>query len=46
VIAEWRGLECKIVTIRFRIEDENDALAVAEDIALLEGSELVYLSKA
>lgn len=43
VFAEWIGLECSIVTIHFHIEDEIDALEIAQDIALLEGSELVYL---
>jgi hypothetical protein len=28
--AEWEGLECRIVTIEFRIEDERDALVIAE----------------
>ena len=30
---------CRIVTVAFDIEDEYAALEVAEDIALLEGSE-------
>jgi hypothetical protein len=34
VLAEWTGRECRIVTITFNIEDENDALEVAADIAL------------
>jgi hypothetical protein len=38
VLGEWAGLE-------FSIEDESDALEVAEDLALLEGSELIYLSE-
>jgi hypothetical protein len=33
-LAEWEGLECSLVTIAFGVEDENDALEVAEDIAL------------
>lgn len=45
ILAEWAGLECRLVTVTFRIEDENDAIEVAQDIALLEGSELIYLSK-
>lgn len=45
VFAEWTGRECRIVTIEFRIEDERDRMEIAEDIALLEGSELIYLSK-
>lgn len=45
VLAEWEGRDCRLVTIQFRIEDGNDALDVAEDIALLEGAELIYLSK-
>ena len=45
VIADWTGPECEIVTIEFHIEDEKDARLIAEDIALLEGSELIWLSK-
>jgi len=45
IFAEWEGLECRIVTIEFRIEDERDALVIAEDMALLEGNELIYLSE-
>lgn len=37
--------ECRIVTIEFLLVDERDALEVAEDIALLKGSELIYLSR-
>jgi hypothetical protein len=44
LFAESSGGECRIMTITFRVEDEDDALAVAGDIALLEASELVYLS--
>ena len=43
VFAEWTGSELRIVTIEFHIEDEQDALEVAQDIALLEGTELIYL---
>ena len=39
----WTGPECRIVTIEFHIEDEQDAREIAKDIALLEGSELIYL---
>ena len=45
VLAEWTGPECTIKTIAFDTEDENDALEVAEDLALLEGSELIYFQK-
>ena len=45
VFTEWTGWECTIRRITFEIEDEDDALAVAEDIALLEGYELIYLLK-
>jgi len=45
VLAEWTGWQCRIVTIAFDIEDESDALAVAEDMALLEGCELVSFVK-
>jgi hypothetical protein len=45
VFAEWTGPEFRIVTMEFDIEDEKDALKIAEDIALLEGTELIYLSK-
>ncbi len=34
----------RIMTIPFDIEDENDALDVAEDLAILEDAELIYLS--
>ena len=44
VFAEWEGLECRLVTIAFDVEDEKDALAVEEDLGLLEGRELIYLS--
>lgn len=44
VFAEWTGSEFRIVTIEFQPEDETDALEIAEDIALLEGAELIYLS--
>jgi len=43
VFAEWAGLECSLVTIEFRVEDENDAVDVAKEIALLEGRELILL---
>ena len=33
------------MTIGFSIEDENAALDVAQDLAVLEDAELVYLSK-
>jgi len=39
------GLELRIVIIAFAIEDEGDALKVAQDIALLEGTELIILAK-
>ena len=45
VLAEWTGPEFRIVTISFDIEDEDDALEIAEDIALLEGTDLIALSK-
>ena len=45
VFAQRTGWECRIVTIAFQTEDEKDALEIAQDIALLEGSELIYLSK-
>lgn len=45
VFAEWEGLEFRIVTIEFRIEDEREALVIAEDLAILEDAELIYLSK-
>ena len=45
VLAEWIGLECRLVTKTFHFEDEDDALEIAEDMALLDGSELIYLSK-
>ena len=45
VLVEWTEREYTIRRITFEIEDEDDALEVAEDIALLEGCELLYLSK-
>ena len=42
--AEWTGREYRIIRIEFDIEDENDAIKVAKDQALLGGSELIYLS--
>ena len=43
VFAEWAGPDFRIVTIEFHIENEKDVLEIAEDIALLEGTELVHL---
>lgn len=43
VFAECTGPECRIITIEFHIEDEDDALEVAEEIALLDGNELIYV---
>ena len=40
-----KGQERRITKIWFEIEDENDVLEVAEDLALLEGRELIYLSE-
>ena len=45
VFAEWTGAEFRVVTIEFHIENEKDALEIAQDIAALEGTELIYLSK-
>jgi hypothetical protein len=36
VLAEWTGWNCTIRRITFQIENENDALEVAQDIALLD----------
>jgi hypothetical protein len=43
VFAERMGSDLSLVTVEFHIEDEKDALEIAEDMALLEGSELIYL---
>ena len=43
VFAEWTGCEFRAVTRQFHIEDEKDALEIAQDLALLEGTELIYL---
>ena len=43
VFAQCEGLSYRIFKIAFDIEDESDALEVAEDIVLLEGSELIGL---
>src|SRR5262245_20676969 len=32
-----------VVKMRFHVEDEKDALAIVDDLAVLEGSELIYL---
>ena len=47
VFIEWEGLECRLGTIAFEVEDESDALLIAEDISTAgrEGSELIYLGK-
>ena len=45
VLAEWTGREYRIITITFEIEDEKDALEIAEDMALLDGTELIVLCK-
>jgi len=45
LFAEWTDREWRIVSITFRTEGENDALEIAEDIALLDGTELIYLRK-
>ena len=45
MLAEWSGREWRIVSITFRTEGENDALEIAEDLALLDGTELIYLRK-
>lgn len=37
--------QLRLVLVRFETEDENDAMEIAEDIALLEGIELICLSK-
>lgn len=43
VFAQWTGPEFRIVTLEFRIGDEKDSLEIAKDMAVLEGSELIYL---
>ena len=45
VFAEWTGPECGIVGIKFSIEDEKDALEIAEAVALLEGSKLILFGQ-
>ena len=45
VFAQWRGQVCRLVAIAFYIDDEKDALEIAEEIALLEARELIYLAK-
>jgi hypothetical protein len=32
VFAEWIGPQCRMVTMEFHTEDENDALEIAKDI--------------
>ena len=46
IFSELREREFWLVMIRFNIEDERAALEIAHDIALLEGTELIYCSKA
>ena len=43
VLGEWAGLEFGIMTIAFSIEDENDALEAAEDLAVIKDAKLIYL---
>jgi hypothetical protein len=43
VFAERTEQEWRIVTVAFRTERESDALEIAKDLALLNGSELVGL---
>ena len=42
VFAEYREPQCRFVAIRFHIKDKRDAPETAEDVALLEGSELLF----
>ena len=41
---ECTGREYEIVAIEFHIDDDKDAREIAEDFALLEGRELIYLA--
>ena len=41
VFVDSTGVERRIVTARFRCETDQDALEIARDIAILEGTELV-----
>jgi len=43
VLGDWGDQDCRILSRAFRIENESDARDIAEDIALLEGTELIYL---
>lgn len=45
LFTEWTGPDCRIVSVEFETEDERDAWKIAEEIALLEGGELIYLSR-
>ena len=45
MFAYWVGPQCRFAKIEFRAEEEY-ALEIAYDIALLEGYELVCLAKA
>ena len=45
VLLEWTGRQYEIIAIEFHTDDEKDAREIAEDIALLEGKELIYLAK-
>ena len=45
LFAEWIGQEWRIAAKVFRTEYASGALEIAEDIALLDASELVYIRK-
>ena len=44
VLLECTGRQDEIIAIEFHTDEEADAQAIAEDIALLEGKELIYLA--
>jgi hypothetical protein len=45
IFLECSGRQYEIIAIEFHTDDEKDAQEIAQDIALLEGSELIYLAK-
>jgi hypothetical protein len=45
VFAEWTSQGWRIVTVTFCTERESDAHEIAQDLALLNGRELICLSE-
>ena len=43
LFAEWSGRKLRITITVFRADDDSDAVEIAGDHALLDGTELTYL---